>query len=133
MIEMEAKAVGGRLSLEEQTTFGGVTSQFSTLMDCPELLEHDKIETEREASLAKNLRRQGRRERQQGVGKRETNSQTLEMFGAEWTQPMPSCNTKSGGAERRRPRDIFPLPLVCVKSWQGWPKDFAKTSSPATF
>ena len=34
--EVEAKAVGGRLSLEEQTTFGGVTRQYSTLMICPD-------------------------------------------------------------------------------------------------
>ena len=55
--EQESKAVGGRLSLEEQTSFGGVTRQFSTLMVCPELLEHVKLETEKEASLAKNLRK----------------------------------------------------------------------------
>ena len=55
--EQESKAVGGRLSLEEQTSFGGVTRQFSTLMVCPELLEHVKFETEKEASLAKNLRK----------------------------------------------------------------------------
>ena len=55
--ELEAKAVGGRLSLEEQTTFGGVTRQFSTLMICPDLLDHVKSETEKEASLAKNLRK----------------------------------------------------------------------------
>ena len=54
---MESKAVVGRLSLEEQTTFGGVTRQFSTLMVCPELLDHVKSETEKEASLAKNLRK----------------------------------------------------------------------------
>ena len=55
--EAESKAVGGRLSLEEQTTFGGVTRQYSTLMICPDLLDHVKIETEKEASLAKNLRK----------------------------------------------------------------------------
>ena len=55
--EMESKAVGGKLSLEEQTTFGGVTRQFSTLMVCPDLLDHVKAETEKEASLAKNLRK----------------------------------------------------------------------------
>ena len=55
--EMESKAVGGRLSLEEQTTFGGLTRQFATLMVCPDLLEHVKAETEKEASLAKNLRK----------------------------------------------------------------------------
>ena len=55
--ELEAKAVGGRLSLEEQTTFGGVTRQFSTLMICPDLLDHVKSEMKKEASLAKNLRK----------------------------------------------------------------------------
>lgn len=55
--EAESKAVGGRLSLEEQTTFGGVTRQYSTLMICPDLLDFVKAETEKEASLAKNLRK----------------------------------------------------------------------------
>lgn len=55
--EQESKAVGGRLSLEEQTTFGGMTRQFSTLMVCPQLLDHVKLETEKEAALAKNLRK----------------------------------------------------------------------------
>ena len=55
--EGESRSVGGKLSLEEQTSFGGVTRQFSTLMICPSLLEHVKSETEREASLAKNLRK----------------------------------------------------------------------------
>ena len=54
--EAESRAVGGKLSLEEQTSFGGMTRQFSTLI-CPQLLEHVKSETEREASLAKNLRK----------------------------------------------------------------------------
>ena len=53
--DLEAKAVGGRLSLEEQTTFGGITRQYSTLMICPQLLDHVKTETEKEANLAKNL------------------------------------------------------------------------------
>ena len=55
--EGESRSIGGKLSLEEQTSFGGVTRQFSTLMVCPSLLEHVKSETEREASLAKNLRK----------------------------------------------------------------------------
>ena len=55
--DLEAKAVGGRLSLEEQTTFGGITRQYSILMICPQLLDHVKIETEKEANLAKNLRK----------------------------------------------------------------------------
>ena len=55
--EAESKAVGGRLSLEEQTTFGGITRQYSTLMICPDLLDFVKLETEKEASLSKNLRK----------------------------------------------------------------------------
>ena len=55
--ELEAKAVGGRLSLEEQQTFGGVTRQASTLMVCPDLLDFVKGEVERDANLAKNLRK----------------------------------------------------------------------------
>ena len=38
--DSESKAVGGRLSLEEQQTFGGLTRQAGTLMICPELLDH---------------------------------------------------------------------------------------------
>lgn len=55
--EQEAKLVGGKLSLEEQSTFGGITRAASTLMVCPELLEHVKGEVERDAQLAKNLRK----------------------------------------------------------------------------
>ena len=73
--EAESRAVGGRLSLEEQTVFGGVTRQFSTLMVCPELLTHVKAEVEAEASLAKNLhkareeREAARKSKKQGGGK----------------------------------------------------------------
>ena len=45
------------MSLEEQQTFGGVTRQAGTLMICPELLDYVKSEVERDASLAKNLRK----------------------------------------------------------------------------
>lgn len=55
--EQEAKAVGGRLSIEEQSTFGGITRAASTLMICPDLLTHVKTEVEKDASLAKNLRK----------------------------------------------------------------------------
>ena len=55
--EAKSRAVGGRLSLEEQQTFGGTTRLASTLMVCPELLDHVKLEVERDASLAKNLRK----------------------------------------------------------------------------
>ena len=55
--DAEARGAGGRLSLEEQVSFGGVTRQFSTLMICPSLLDHVKTETEKEAALAKSLRK----------------------------------------------------------------------------
>lgn len=55
--EQESKATGGRLSLEEQQTFGGVTRQAGTLMVCPSLLDYVKSEVERDANLAKNLRK----------------------------------------------------------------------------
>ena len=55
--EQEAKLVGGKLSLEEQSTLGGITRAAATLMVCPELLEHVKSEVERDAQLAKNLRK----------------------------------------------------------------------------
>ena len=55
--EQEAKLVGGKLSLEEQSTFGGITRAAATLMVCPDLLEHVKVEVERDAQLAKNLRK----------------------------------------------------------------------------
>ena len=51
--EQESKSVGGRLSLEEQQTFGGLTRQAATLMVCPDLLDHVKSEVERDANLAK--------------------------------------------------------------------------------
>ncbi|CAK9052120.1 unnamed protein product [Durusdinium trenchii] len=72
--EMESKSVGGRLSLEEQTTFGGLTRQFATLMICPDLLEHVKSETEREAQLSKNLRKaREEREAARKGGKKDKN------------------------------------------------------------
>jgi hypothetical protein len=55
--ENENRSMPGKLSLEEQSSFGGVTRQFSTLMICPSLLEHVKTETEKEAVLQKSLRK----------------------------------------------------------------------------
>lgn len=55
--DAESKSVGGRLSVEEQQTFGGLTRQAGTLMICPELLDYVKGEVERDASLAKNMRK----------------------------------------------------------------------------
>lgn len=55
--DSESKAVGGRLSLEEQQTFGGLTRQAGTLVICPELLDHVKVEVERDANLANKLRK----------------------------------------------------------------------------
>eukprot|EP00438_Fugacium_kawagutii_P003851 Skav230672 [mRNA] locus=scaffold2185:329965:335309:- [translate_table: standard] len=47
--EQEARSVGGRLSLEEQTTFGGVTRQYSTLMVRAQLQALEFIEQSVEA------------------------------------------------------------------------------------
>ena len=43
--------------VEEQQTFGGLTRQAGTLMVCPELLDHVKSEVERDANLAKKMRK----------------------------------------------------------------------------
>ncbi|CAE7219960.1 gag-pro-pol [Symbiodinium sp. CCMP2592] len=44
--ELEAKSVGGKLSLEEQHTFGSLVRQAGTLMIAPSLLDHVKQEVE---------------------------------------------------------------------------------------
>ena len=54
--EVDAKSVSGRLSLEEQAAFGGVSRTHGALMVCPALTEHVRQEVEKEAKLAKNLR-----------------------------------------------------------------------------
>lgn len=55
--EAESKATGGKLSLEEQASFGSVVRQSGTLMISPDLLSHVKEEVERDAALQKNLRK----------------------------------------------------------------------------
>lgn len=55
--ESESRSVGGRLSLEEQQTFGGLVRHAGTLMICPSLLEHAKLEVEKEVGLQKNMRK----------------------------------------------------------------------------
>ena len=56
--DAEAKgAAGGRLTLEEQAIFGGLTRTDASLMVAPSLLDHARVEAERSASLAKNLRK----------------------------------------------------------------------------
>ena len=55
--EAESKGVSGRLTAEEQMAFAGSAKQVAGLMVCPRLLEHVRIEVERDASLAKNLRK----------------------------------------------------------------------------
>lgn len=55
--EMESKAVGGKLSLEEQMTFGSLVRQAGTLMIAPTLLEHVKLEVEKDVQLQKNIRK----------------------------------------------------------------------------
>ena len=54
----EADAKGaGRLSAEEQNAFSGLSRCLTSLMVSPKLLDHVRVEVEREASLAKNLRK----------------------------------------------------------------------------
>jgi len=55
--EQEAKGYGGKLSLEEQMAFAGSSRAGGSLMICPLLLDYVRGEVEREASLAKNLRK----------------------------------------------------------------------------
>lgn len=80
--ELEAKAVGGRLSLEEQTCFGGVTRQYSTLLICPELLDYVKAETEKDP---KTYGKRGKKGKQLAAARKAANKQkTLEFQGARW-------------------------------------------------
>ena len=83
-----------RLSLEEQTTFGGLTCQFSTLMICPEFLDHVKQEMEKEAALSKNLRKEKPEE------------------GQPWQPSATPLGPESG---RHTNRELFPLPSVHVE------------------
>ena len=55
--EIENRNVGGRLSIEEQSIFGGLVRQASTLMICPSLLDHVKAEVEKDVNLTKNMRK----------------------------------------------------------------------------
>jgi hypothetical protein len=65
----EAKAVaGGRMTLEEQAIFGGMARTDAALMLAPSLLDHARAEAEKQASLAKNLRK-AREEREAGKKK----------------------------------------------------------------
>ncbi|CAE7239903.1 unnamed protein product [Symbiodinium sp. CCMP2592] len=101
--DSESRAVGGRLSLEEQQTFGGTTRLASTLMVCPELLEHVKAEVERDASLAKNLRK-AREERE--LARRNAKKGGKAGDDGHLLDPPPLHDL------RRKPRDLFPLPFL---------------------
>ncbi len=48
---------GGRLTMEEQAVFAGMSRVDAALMIAPALLDHARVEAERQASLAKNLRK----------------------------------------------------------------------------
>ena len=55
--DREAKAsAGGRMSLEEQALFGGLTRSSSAIMICPALINFVKEEAERDGKLQKALR-----------------------------------------------------------------------------
>ena len=61
---------GSRLSVEEQSVFGGLTRVATNLMICPQLVDHVREEVEKEAKLQKALR-QAREERDVGGGRAE--------------------------------------------------------------
>ena len=86
------------MSLEEQVSFGGVTRQFSTLMICPALLEHVKAEAEKEAVLAKSLRkaREEREAARKAGGGKKTGwrGRPLKKQGAWWDRVIPPRNTQ---------------------------------------
>jgi hypothetical protein len=64
--DQQAKnAPGGRMTLEEQALFWGLSRTDSMLMIAPALLDHARAEAEKQASLAKNLRK-AREEREVG-------------------------------------------------------------------
>ena len=54
--DQESKGIGGKLTLEEQAAFSGVTRAHAAIMICPDLVEHVRSELEREGKLNKNLR-----------------------------------------------------------------------------
>ena len=49
--------MGGKLTMEEQFTFGSLVRQAGTLMIAPDLLDHVKSEVTKDAELQKNLRK----------------------------------------------------------------------------
>lgn len=55
--ELESRNVGGKLSLEEQFSFGSLVRQAGTLMIAPDLLDHVKTEVEKDVQLSKNMRK----------------------------------------------------------------------------
>ena len=55
--ELEGKTVGGKLSLEEQHTFGSLVRQAGTLMICLALLDHVKTGVEKDVQLSTNMRK----------------------------------------------------------------------------
>ena len=54
--EAEAKAIGGKLSLEEQSAFMGTVRAHTSVMVMPELLDHVRESVEKDAKLAKAMR-----------------------------------------------------------------------------
>ena len=54
--EAEAKAIGGKLSLGEQSAFMGTVRAHTSVMVMPELLDHVRESVEKDAKLAKAMR-----------------------------------------------------------------------------
>ena len=48
---------GGKLSIEEQATFGAIVRQAGTLMVAPALLDYVKGEVEKDVALQKGMRK----------------------------------------------------------------------------
>ena len=79
--DKESKSLGGgKLSLEEQSLFGGLTRAAATMMVCPKLLEHVRSEAEKEGKLQKALRlaKEERETRNSGRPHRGKNNQKKE-------------------------------------------------------
>lgn len=55
--EIESHNAGGKLSVEEQFSFGSLVRQVDILIIAPDLLEHVKTRVKKDVRLAKNMRK----------------------------------------------------------------------------
>ncbi|CAK0910921.1 unnamed protein product [Prorocentrum cordatum] len=110
--EREGANQSGKLSIEEQTHFAGSTRISSSLMACPDLLEFVREEVEREAALAKNLRKV-REEKELSRGARKM----VKVEGA-WGAPFvaPGCRA-TGGRLRMVNSSALLLAVMSLLVW----------------